>query len=85
MLMGLLLPDSPVKARWLTERQRVVAVMRLKANRTGVENKVFKVSQVVEALLDLKTWLMFLLNICLNVPSKGCSHAILPCLLRSDR
>ncbi|GFZ44252.1 hypothetical protein JCM24511_01974 [Saitozyma sp. JCM 24511] len=73
MLMGLLLPDSPVKARWLTERQRVVAVMRLKANRTGVENKVFKVSQVVEAFLDLKTWLMFLLNICLNVPNGGVS------------
>ncbi|ORY21526.1 putative allantoate permease [Naematelia encephala] len=69
ILMGFFLPDSPVSARWLTERQRVVAVMRLKNNQTGVENKTYKLYQVKEALLDPKTWLVFFTNICLNVPT----------------
>ncbi|WVF65609.1 hypothetical protein IAT40_000339 [Kwoniella sp. CBS 6097] len=69
ILLFVFLPDSPTSARWLTDRQRIIAVMRLKDNRTGVENKHFKLSQAKEAFLDLKTWLIFLINICLNVPT----------------
>nr|XP_018266694.1 uncharacterized protein I303_00669 [Kwoniella dejecticola CBS 10117]OBR88852.1 hypothetical protein I303_00669 [Kwoniella dejecticola CBS 10117] len=77
ILMGFFLPDSPVSARWLSDRQRYIAVMRLKDNRTGVENKHFKLSQAKEAFLDLKTWLIFLINICLNVPSKLAFNSII--------
>ena len=64
-----LLPNSPTTARWLTERQRVIATQRLSKNRTGVENKVYKLYQVKEAVLDLRTWLIFLINLCLSIPS----------------
>ncbi|KAJ7871730.1 major facilitator superfamily domain-containing protein [Mycena leptocephala] len=37
-------PDSPTNAWFLTPAERVVAVMRLKENQTGVENKLFKKS-----------------------------------------
>ncbi|OCF41965.1 hypothetical protein I317_04267 [Kwoniella heveanensis CBS 569] len=70
ILLFTFLPDSPVSAKWLTDRQRIIAVTRLKDNRTGVENKHFKWSQCKEAFLDIKTWLIFLINICLNVPSE---------------
>ena len=43
LLLGLFLPDSPVNARWLTDRQRVIAVLRLRDNRTGVEVSLIKV------------------------------------------
>ena len=70
ILMYFTLPDSPVSAWWLTDRQRCIAVMRLRKNQTGVENKRFKWYQARESLLDLKTWLPFFINLCVNVPSE---------------
>lgn len=66
-----LLPNSPVRAWWLTDRQKVIAVNRTAENRTGVENKVFKWGQVKEAFLDPRTHLHFLLSLTLNVPNSG--------------
>ncbi|KAJ7358096.1 hypothetical protein DFH08DRAFT_953286 [Mycena albidolilacea] len=43
----LVVPDSPTSAWFLTPQERVVSVMRLKANQTGVENKHFKKEQYV--------------------------------------
>lgn len=67
--MCFLIPNSPTSAWWLSERQRVIAVLRLRDERTGMENKVFKKSQLLEAVRDYKTWIVLLFNICLNVPS----------------
>jgi MFS family permease len=60
-LFGLLcfaLPDSPVTAWFLTEEERFAAVERLRAGQTGVRCVKFKRSQVKEALLDVKVWLV---------------------------
>jgi ACS family allantoate permease-like MFS transporter len=35
----LFLPDSPTTARWLDDREKVIAVRRCKDNHTGMENK----------------------------------------------
>lgn len=67
--MCFLIPNSPTSAWWLSERQRVIAVLRLRDERTGMENKVFKKFQLLEAVRDYKTWIVLLFNICLNVPS----------------
>ncbi|KAG1763322.1 MFS general substrate transporter [Suillus occidentalis] len=64
-----LFPDSPTNAWFLTPDERVKAVQRLKENQTGVENKHFKMEQMIEALTDLKTWLFALLSALCNVPS----------------
>ncbi|KAG1852262.1 MFS general substrate transporter [Suillus subalutaceus] len=64
-----LFPDSPTNAWFLTPDERVKAVQRLKENQTGVENKHFKMEQVIEALTDPKTWLFALLSALCNVPS----------------
>ncbi|KAJ7851189.1 MFS general substrate transporter [Mycena leptocephala] len=63
-------PDSPTNAWFLTPAERVVAVMRLKENQTGVENKLFKKSQMIEALLDPKTWLFATFAALNNVPNR---------------
>ncbi|KAJ7100458.1 MFS general substrate transporter [Mycena epipterygia] len=62
-------PDSPTNAWFLTPQERVVAVMRLKENQTGVENKHFKKEQMIEALMDPKTWLFALFGALNNVPN----------------
>ncbi|KAF8212762.1 MFS general substrate transporter [Mycena galopus ATCC 62051] len=64
-----LFPDSPTNAWFLTPEERAVAVMRLKVNQTGVENKHFKKEQMIEALLDPKTWLFALFSALDNVPN----------------
>lgn len=53
-----LLPDSPTTAPWLTERERIIAVERLKENKTGIKNTTHKPEQVKEALTDPKVWLL---------------------------
>lgn len=45
------LPDLPSTAKFLTARERTVAVSRTAANRQGVKNKQFKWYQVKQAAL----------------------------------
>lgn len=58
IVMWFYLPDSPVTATFLTEREREIAIDRLKENKTGVKNGQHKPEQVKEALLDFKVWLL---------------------------
>ncbi|WWC88845.1 uncharacterized protein L201_003760 [Kwoniella dendrophila CBS 6074] len=66
-------PSNPSKAWWLTDRQKYIAVARLAVNQTGMVNKHTKIHQVKEALLDVRTWLYFLISITLNIPNGGLS------------
>nr|XP_031859423.1 uncharacterized protein CI109_005067 [Kwoniella shandongensis]KAA5526495.1 hypothetical protein CI109_005067 [Kwoniella shandongensis] len=65
------LPANPTKAWWLTDRQKFIATQRLAGNQTGMVNHSTKWNQVVEALLDIRTWLYFLISITLNIPNGG--------------
>ena len=53
------LPPDPVRARGFSERQRYIAVARLRSNNSGVRNTHFKKEQVWEVFVDVKFWLMF--------------------------
>lgn len=53
-----ILPDSPHTAKFLNERERIIAVERLKSNKTGVKNAHHKQYQVFEALKDYKVWML---------------------------
>jgi len=65
----LFFPDSPTNAWFLTPEERGKAVLRIKENQTGVENKVFKIEQMIEALTDPKTWLFALFSALDNIPN----------------
>lgn len=65
------LPASPTSAWWLTLRQRVIATRRQAGNHTGMESKQWKWAQFFEALYDPKTWLIFCINLVLNIPNGG--------------
>ncbi|KAL6855502.1 hypothetical protein ACO1O0_006651 [Amphichorda felina] len=67
------LPDSPLNARFLTEEEKYYATQRLAGNRTGIADKdrSWKWSQALEAVLDIKVWLIFFFNIAINIPNGG--------------
>jgi MFS transporter, ACS family, allantoate permease len=52
------LPDSPTNCRFLNERERAVAIHRVKDNQTGIKNREHKRYQVWEAFKDPKVWML---------------------------
>lgn len=65
------LAESPATAKFLTDRERLIAVQRLRDNRTGIKNTTFKKEQAVEALLDPQVWLIVLLEFAGCLPAGG--------------
>jgi predicted MFS family arabinose efflux permease len=65
------LPDSPMNAFFLTEREKYHAIQRLAENKTGITNRQWKWDQAFEAFIDPKTWILFLFNIAINIPNGG--------------
>jgi hypothetical protein len=53
-----ILPDSPHTAKFLSEREKIIAVERLKTNMTGVKNMHHKQYQILEAFKDYKVWML---------------------------
>lgn len=60
------MPDSPMSAKYLTEREKVIAVERLRANQMGIQSGVWRWDHVWETFLDLKTWCWFILIIAIS-------------------
>lgn len=74
IVMAIFLPDSPVKAKGLSMREKRVAVERLRSGQTGVENKHLKPYQIKEAFMDYKLYFFFLLGVVGNIPNGGISN-----------
>lgn len=55
-----LMPDSPMEAKYLTDREKFIAVERLRANQMGVASRKWRWDHVWETMLDLKTWCWFI-------------------------
>ena len=62
-----ILPDTPMKARFLTEAEKITLLNHVTINKTGIENHHFKWSQLKEAFLDIQLWLMALHTILVSV------------------
>ncbi|KAK5702344.1 hypothetical protein LTS12_028355, partial [Elasticomyces elasticus] len=67
------MPDSPVRAKFLKEEDKQIAIERLRMNQQGIENHQWKWAHVKEACYDLKTWLWFALIFAISLPSGGIS------------
>lgn len=55
----LLMPPDPIRAKRFSDRERYIAVARMRVNNSGVRNTHFKVEQMWELLKDVKFWLTF--------------------------
>ncbi len=73
LLVVRLLPSSPMVATFLTHEERIWAIERLRENRTGIENKHFKLHQMLECFRDPQAWLICLINILSNIPNGSVS------------
>ncbi|KAI9838580.1 MAG: hypothetical protein M1819_004892 [Sarea resinae] len=63
------LPDTPMSSRFLTEKEKVRLIKHVSVNETGIENRQFKLSQVIEALFDIQIWLLILIVILVSISS----------------
>ena len=50
------MPDNPLQARFLSKRDRILAIERVRVNFQGIGNKHFKWHQLREALTDPMVW-----------------------------
>lgn len=66
-----ILPVSPMKARGISEEDRIKMVERVRENQTGVQNRKFKMEHVWEALKDPQAWCLFLINLLNTIPTGG--------------
>ncbi|KAI9681266.1 MAG: hypothetical protein M1817_002548 [Caeruleum heppii] len=63
------LPDTPMKARFLSEADKVALLKHVSVNQTGIENHHFKIKHLVEMVTDVQLWLLTLLTILISVSS----------------
>lgn len=54
------LPDSPVYARILTKEERIAALERVRDDQGGTANRKWKKDQIIEAVCDVRSWLIVL-------------------------
>ncbi|KDN64778.1 putative allantoate permease [Colletotrichum sublineola] len=59
LLLYLVLPPDPIRAKGFSERERYISVARLRSNNCGVRNTHYNMGQVRELGLDPKFWLVF--------------------------
>ena len=65
-----LLPDSIATASFLTEEERQFAQDRVVIAGTGRTDKMpFRFDQVIECMIDPKTWLIFAITLCMQIPN----------------
>ncbi|KAJ5103265.1 hypothetical protein N7532_003794 [Penicillium argentinense] len=66
------LPDNPMTSK-LTHAEKVLAIERLRENRTGIENKHFKWPQFVEIFRDPQTYLIIIIVASMNISNAAVS------------
>lgn len=67
----IVLPDQPSTAKFLSERERAIAVERVASNRQGVKNQHVKKDQIYQTLRDPKTWFLFIMAVGAQIPNSA--------------
>lgn len=63
ILVIIFLPDNPLNCRFLNEEEKQNILDHIRVNNIGIENRSYKFYQVKEMLLEIETWIMFLIVI----------------------
>lgn len=69
VVLIIFLPDTPEKARFLNEEQRIEAINRIRSNHTGMKNNTFKWEHVREVLTDRNVLLLMLFQFTFSIPN----------------
>lgn len=70
----LVMPDSPSTARFLTHKQKVIAVHRIAENMIGLKTTQIQPKQALEAALDIKVHCVVLIGLACGVINGGVSN-----------
>ncbi|KAH9909754.1 major facilitator superfamily domain-containing protein [Xylariomycetidae sp. FL2044] len=57
-------PDNPATSRWLTDDEKVTAIQRVVENKAGTKTSAVDRAQILEAVTDVKIWLIALIAFC---------------------
>lgn len=60
LFAGFFIPDTPMKARWLSDDEKVALLKHVSVNQTGIESREFRPRSIVEALGDIQLYLLVL-------------------------
>jgi MFS family permease len=64
----LFLPDTPMKARWLSDSEKVTLLKHVSVNQTGIQDRKFRFKEVIEAFCDPQLYLLVLAVILVSPP-----------------
>ena len=62
------LPDTPMKAKFLSEDEKIILLEHVSVNQTGIDNKHFQWSHIWEGCRDFQIWLLILITILVSTP-----------------
>lgn len=65
------MPDSPMRAKCWSEDDKKLMVERVRTNQTGLQNKVFRKEQLIEAFKDPQVWAYGLISFLTTLPTSG--------------
>ena len=68
-----IMPNTPAGAKFLSEREKLVVLERIRGNNQGFGSKKFKFHQMKECFMDVRTWLYFFIGISVAIPNGGIS------------
>ncbi|KAE8231546.1 hypothetical protein CF326_g3432 [Tilletia indica] len=74
LLLFVVLPGEPASTKHLSERERLIAIERIRESRTGLSDRRFKVDQMFAAFKDPRSWLFCLLSMCSSIANGGTSN-----------
>jgi MFS family permease len=77
LVLMIFLPDSALKARWLTSHEREIAHSRPQKNTHSFKSTQWKPYQALEAVKDPKTWLLFAYTAFTSLPNGGLTNVSL--------
>ncbi|OBT52226.1 hypothetical protein VE04_07541, partial [Pseudogymnoascus sp. 24MN13] len=80
LVIYLYLPTDPIKAKGFSDRERYIAVARLRKNNTGIRNTHFKAAQAVECMLDPLFWSLFFMAALLMI-ANGPASTFIPIIV----
>lgn len=67
----LFLASSPTDASWLSEEEKIIALERVRGNKTGTEVWKYNIGQLKETFVDIRFYIVFILLVSLGLPNGG--------------
>jgi MFS family permease len=78
VVLAFFMPDSPWNMKFLSGRQKKVAVLRVMSNHTGISSSYWKWEQALSVLVDPQAWILFAVAFIQCLPSGGLSAVSTP-------